>query len=218
MKTSKLIKVYAIGYLIAIVVSFCLYFHQQYVAQEIKKMTFGADILHRYENVFTRKSYLLVNLWTVDCKSCNTSMQSFNNVLEDYGNEVEIWSASLESPRQLAVALDDKTNPWYFMSRKTKGWQIVDIAQVQDIAGSIDVNLVGSYLLIHKSGETLIGSGNCLFQAERVLSNGGFPSISLINAIQTLNYKIAFLVVTGSYAIIVGFTIIIGWIYSKVIS
>lgn len=217
MEVKTFFKVYAVGYLIAVIISFCLYFHTLYVSQEIKRVTINGDILARYKSAFSTKEFLLINFWMVDCKSCNASMQSFDDLLKKYASNLEIWSAAVESPRQLEIALDEKNGPWHFLPPKNTSWKMVDITNVQDVASSVNNNLVGSYLLIDKSGMTLIGSGNSLFQTEKILSNGGFPGISLVNAIRTLDYKIAFVVVTGSYAIIAVLATILALIFFKVI-
>lgn len=216
MKVKTLFKIYAIGYVVAIIISFCLYFRAVYVSQGIERVMLSSDILARYKSVFSTKEFLLINFWTTDCTSCNASMRSFNDVLEKYGNNLEIWSASVESPRQLEIAQNEKNGSWHFMPPKNINWKIVDIRDVQEVASSINNNLVGSYLLINKSGRAHIGLGNSVFQTERILSNGGFPSISLINAIQIVDYKVAFIVVTGSYAMLAAVVTALAWIFLKV--
>lgn len=219
MKAKTLFKIYAVGYLIAITISFCLYFHTLYVSQGVVRIVLSEDTMARYKDIFATKEFLLINFWTIECKSCNVSMRSFDDVLDKYGNDLEIWSAAVESPRHLEVARNQKNSSWNFMPPKHVDWRIVDVTEVQDVANSLSSNnnLVDSYLLIHKSRKTLIGSGNSLFQIEKILSNGGFPAISLFNAIQTVDYKIAFMVITGSYTMIALVATIFGWIFFKVV-
>lgn len=216
MTIKKLVQVYIGGYLVALVVSFVVYYQNQYIASKPRQIAIATDILLKYDTVFSGKEFLLVNFWAIDCKTCNSSMQSYKELALAYKNELEILSVSVESPRQLEIALKDPNLFWAFMSDRTREWLIVDIRKVHDLAINVTGNLVGSYLIIQKSGEGIVGEGNCLFYAERMISGNELPLISLRNAFKTLDYKLAFVIVSESYFVLaISLTII--WFFFRVV-
>lgn len=126
-----------------------------------------------------RGKWVLVDFWFSACAPCLAEMRQFPELLEEYESELVILSISTDPKSRTMQLLNDKPEPWDFLSADHPSWRFFnDNGRGNSYIKALGVRTYPTYLLIDPAGNWVSSPRSGVLGVETRL--GGFPNMPLI--------------------------------------